>query len=423
MAGKEKKGVNEYGDGFSWIRGPILGKEGFGHVYLATLKNRISKYSCSPLVMAVKSAEVSVSTTLQNEMEIMRNLNVCPYVINCFGEETTMGENGVMAYNLLLEYGYEVRAHTRSILRGLNHVHGIGYVHCDLKPHNILLVPNSGRAGKTEFRAKIGDFGLAKRVKQSRKRKLEESYWRGTHMYLSPEAVIDSVQEAPSDVWAVGCIVLEMLTGKPVWDGEKAEDILAMIGAGNELPKIPNEISKEARDFLKRCFVRKSMYRFTCEMLLNHPFVQGLDSDDDDDDELESTSEYLNDTEPMAPVFESDDEFSSDSFSEDSFSHWSEEGSNYSMDDEPLGFAGACDKEEKRVKMIEVVLNDRLGKKVRVKCNDDDTIGDLKKLVAAQTGTRADKIRIQKWYTIYKDHITLKDYEIHDGMGLELYYN
>ncbi|KAF8692902.1 hypothetical protein HU200_039260 [Digitaria exilis] len=75
------------------------------------------------------------------------------------------------------------------------------------------------------------------------------------------------------------------------------------------------------------------------------------------------------------------------------------------------------------LKMIEVVLNDRLGKKVRVKCNEDDTIGDLKRLVAAQTGTRAEKIRIQKWYTIYKDHITLADYEIHDGMGLELYYN
>ena len=39
------------------------------------------------------------------------------------------------------------------------------------------------------------------------------------------------------------------------------------------------------------------------------------------------------------------------------------------------------------------------------------------------TGTRAEKLRIQKWYTIYKDHITLEDYEIHDGMGLELYYN
>ena len=39
--------------------------------------------------------------------------------------------------------------------------------------------------------------------------------------------------------------------------------------------------------------------------------------------------------------------------------------------------------------MIEVVVNDRLGKKVRVKCNEDDTVGDLKKLVAAQIGTFA----------------------------------
>ncbi len=70
--------------------------------------------------------------------------------------------------------------------------------------------------------------------------------------------------------------------------------------------------------------------------------------------------------------------------------------------------------------MIEVVLNDRLGKKIRVKCNEDDTIGDLKKLAAAQLGTRAEKIVIKKWYTLYKDHITLEDYEIHDGMGLEL---
>ncbi|XP_065039099.1 ubiquitin-like protein 5 [Musa acuminata AAA Group] len=84
---------------------------------------------------------------------------------------------------------------------------------------------------------------------------------------------------------------------------------------------------------------------------------------------------------------------------------------------------GDAEQGREKAKMIEVVLNDRLGKKVRVKCNDDDTIGDLKKLVAAQTGTRADKIRIQKWYNVYKDHITLKDYEIHDGMGLELYYN
>ncbi|ALC49512.1 ubl [Drosophila busckii] len=93
--------------------------------------------------------------------------------------------------------------------------------------------------------------------------------------------------------------------------------------------------------------------------------------------------------------------------------------------------------------MIEITCNDRLGKKVRVKCNPDDTIGDLKKLIAAQTGTKHEKIVLKKWYTIYKDPIRLSDCkhsidlyfnfyfkrlqivladEIHDGMNLELYY-
>lgn len=72
--------------------------------------------------------------------------------------------------------------------------------------------------------------------------------------------------------------------------------------------------------------------------------------------------------------------------------------------------------------MIEVVCNDRLGKKVRVKCNPEDSIGDLKKLVAAQTGTRLGKIVLKKWYKVFQDHVTLADYEIQDGANLELYY-
>ncbi|CAK5281685.1 unnamed protein product [Mycena citricolor] len=70
---------------------------------------------------------------------------------------------------------------------------------------------------------------------------------------------------------------------------------------------------------------------------------------------------------------------------------------------------------------LQIIANDRLGRKVRVKCSPDDTVGDLKKLIAAQTGTDHTKIQLKKWYTIYKDHITLSDYEIHDGMSLEMY--
>ncbi|KAL7075561.1 hypothetical protein ACQ4LE_005186 [Meloidogyne hapla] len=72
--------------------------------------------------------------------------------------------------------------------------------------------------------------------------------------------------------------------------------------------------------------------------------------------------------------------------------------------------------------MIEITVNDRLGKKVRIKCNPTDKIEDLKKLIALQTGTRPDKIQLKKWNIIYKDNITLQDYEIHDGFNFELYY-
>jgi ubiquitin-like protein 5 len=73
--------------------------------------------------------------------------------------------------------------------------------------------------------------------------------------------------------------------------------------------------------------------------------------------------------------------------------------------------------------MIEVIVNDRIGKKVRIKCFSTDTIFNLKQLIAAHIGTKPEKIKLQKQYTIFKDNITLADYEIKDGSSLELYYN
>ena len=79
--------------------------------------------------------------------------------------------------------------------------------------------------------------------------------------------------------------------------------------------------------------------------------------------------------------------------------------------------------EEEAFEMIEVIVNDRLGQKVRVKCSDQDTIGDLKLLISAHTGTRPEKIRLQKAHVVFRDHITLADYEIKHGTGIEMYYN
>ncbi|GER54113.1 mitogen-activated protein kinase kinase kinase [Striga asiatica] len=327
----EIRAADEYGDGVSWFRGSIIGKGAFGTVYLATLKNPTSKYSSFPSLMAVKSAEVSLSGSIQKEREILGNLKGCPSIIKCFGEETTVSPNGAMVYNLLLEYGsggtlagrirtsnggqglpeHEVRSFTRSILKGLSHIHGLGYVHCDLKPSNILLV-NRGR----QFRAKIGDFGLARRAGLCQKRKLGP-YLRGTPTYLSPEAVLENEQEGPSDVWALGCIVLEMLTGKPPWASPEnepsAREIIARVGVGREVPRVSGGLSKEARDFLKGCFVRRPEFRLTAEMLLNHPFVDCEDCEEVD--EVEDVDEF----ESILFVSDSDDEL----VTFDSSGYWS----------------------------------------------------------------------------------------------------
>lgn len=72
--------------------------------------------------------------------------------------------------------------------------------------------------------------------------------------------------------------------------------------------------------------------------------------------------------------------------------------------------------------MLEVICNDRLGRRVRVKCLPEDSIGDFKKVLGVQIGTNPERIVLKKGYMVFKDHITLEDYEIHDGSSLELYY-
>ncbi|AMD22539.1 HHL231Cp [Eremothecium sinecaudum] len=72
--------------------------------------------------------------------------------------------------------------------------------------------------------------------------------------------------------------------------------------------------------------------------------------------------------------------------------------------------------------MIEVIVNDRLGRKIKVKSLSDDFVGDLKRVLSLQLGTPHAKIVLQKGGTVLKDHISLGDYEIHDGTYLELYY-
>lgn len=72
--------------------------------------------------------------------------------------------------------------------------------------------------------------------------------------------------------------------------------------------------------------------------------------------------------------------------------------------------------------LIELQINDRLGTKTSVKVHPDDTVLTLKKLIASKTGTRWDRIVLKKWYSVLKNQVSVGDYELCDGMNLEMYY-
>ncbi|KAH0697484.1 hypothetical protein KY290_015352 [Solanum tuberosum] len=264
-----------------WVRGEAIGHGSFGKVSFAIPRKQ------STQVMVVKSSTASRSATLMNEKLILDEIKGCPQIINCLGDSYSY-EKGEKLYNVLLEYAsggalseklknsgdrklleIEIRKYTKSLLKGLHYIHKCGYVHCDIKPQNILL----GEDGQV----KIADFGLAKRIESIKDDKLRCEL-RGTPLYMSPEMVTAGELDTPADIWALGCVIAEMATGVPVWGYSDLAQLLMKIGVGDELPEFPTKLSEEGNDFLEKCFVKDSKKRWTAEMLLKHPFV----ADEDD---------------------------------------------------------------------------------------------------------------------------------------------
>jgi len=102
-------------------------------------------------------------------------------------------------------------------------------------------------------------------------------------MYMSPEAITgaDRGRSPAVDVWSLGCVILEMVTGRAPWanlDNEWA--IMYHIAAG-QLPQLPSpeQMSAKGIDFLTRCFERDARKRPTAAMLLQHEWILSISRD------------------------------------------------------------------------------------------------------------------------------------------------
>ncbi|KAI4962859.1 hypothetical protein ZWY2020_025234 [Hordeum vulgare] len=115
----------------------------------------------------------------------------------------------------------DVRCIVRQLLAGAETMHRNGVVHRDIKPENILVVQDGSGAGNV---VKIGDYGLALSTDE------QEDGTAGTRYYMAPEVLLEKPdRDTLVDLWSIGCVMAELLTGKTLFDGDDEADQLHKI--------------------------------------------------------------------------------------------------------------------------------------------------------------------------------------------------
>ncbi|MEE8391723.1 MAG: Stk1 family PASTA domain-containing Ser/Thr kinase, partial [Anaerolineae bacterium] len=104
------------------------------------------------------------------------------------------------------------------ICAGVGHAHKAGIIHCDIKPHNVLITQDG--------RAKVTDFGIARALSESGITE-SDTVW-GSPLYFSPEQAAGEPPSPASDVYSIGVIMYEMLTGMPPFQAEKPAALALM---------------------------------------------------------------------------------------------------------------------------------------------------------------------------------------------------
>jgi hypothetical protein len=117
---------------------------------------------------------------------------------------------------------------TRDVLDALEHSHAMGLVHRDIKPANVMLT--------TGGTVKVMDFGIARAIDESATSLTQTASVIGTAQYLSPEQAMGQKVDLRSDLYSVGCLLFELVTGRPPFVGETSVAIAYQHVRENPVP-------------------------------------------------------------------------------------------------------------------------------------------------------------------------------------------
>ncbi len=193
------------------------------------------------------------------------------------------------------------------ILRALQHAHDKGIVHRDIKPQNIMMF--------TDGTIKVMDFGIAKFAREEGKTATDQAI--GSVHYISPEQASGDVTDAKSDIYSVGAMMYEMLTGSKPFDSDNPVAIAVM--HMQDIPERPRALNPDIPDGLEEIVLRamekapEDRYQSTAEMIsdidafkVNPNMSFGYYQEEDEDYDGENIRYY---DVPQEDMMEDDDDY------------------------------------------------------------------------------------------------------------------
>ena len=270
-----------------------IGKGSFGEVYLTQKGN-------DPNFLATKRMELkqlndNIKKYLNNELAIMKELNH-PNVIRLVNIMNSTNHyyvimefcNGGSLSHCLKKYGRPfsleiIQYFMRQILEGLKYIHSHRIIHRDLKLDNILINFKNEKDRK-EFNllnseVKIIDFGLSTKLGPDSL----AATAAGSPINMDP-LILKKYDKAggfaklqryneKADIWSLGTICYEMLTGDPLYKANSLEELIAKSKKGNYSLPITNNLTNEMISFLNAMLQHDYKNRYSAEELLKHDFI------------------------------------------------------------------------------------------------------------------------------------------------------